>query len=33
MDPNLCLLKWFNSFWNYYWNRQFLLCTTISTDC
>jgi len=27
------LLKWYNFFWYYYWNREFLLCTTISIDC
>ena len=26
------LLKWYNLFWNCCWNRDFLLCTTISTD-
>jgi len=24
------LLKWCNFLWNFYWNREFLLCTTIS---
>jgi len=24
------LLKWYNFFWNFCWNRDFLLCTTIS---
>jgi len=24
------LLKWNNLFWNFCWNRDFLLCTTIS---
>jgi len=27
------LLKWYNFFWNVCWNREFLLCATISTDC
>jgi len=27
------LLKWCNFIWNFYWNREFLLCTTISIDC
>ena len=26
------LLKWYNFFWNCCWNRDFLLCTTISID-
>ena len=26
------LLKWYNFFWNFYWNREFLLCTTVSID-
>jgi len=26
------LLKWYNFFWNFCWNRDFLLCTTISID-
>ena len=26
------LLKWYNFFWNFCWNRHFLLCTTISID-
>jgi len=24
--------KWYNFFWNFCWNRDFLLCTTISID-
>jgi len=31
--PNSCLLKWCNFFSNFYWNREFLLCTTIYIDC
>ena len=27
------LLKWCTFFWNFCWNREFLLCTTISNDC
>jgi len=27
------LLKWYNFSWNFCWNREFLLCTTISIDC
>jgi len=27
------LLKWYNFFWNCCWNREFLLCTTISIKC
>jgi len=26
------LLKWYNLCWNFCWNRDFLLCTTISID-
>ena len=26
------LLKWYNFFWNFCWNRGFLLCTAISID-
>ena len=26
------LLKWYNFFWNFCWNRGLLLCTTISID-
>jgi len=26
------LLKWYSFFWNFCWNREFLLCTTISID-
>ena len=26
------LLEWYNFFWNVCWNRDILLCTTISTD-
>ena len=26
------LLKWYSFFWNFCWNRDFLLCTTISFD-
>jgi len=26
------VLKWYNFFWNFCWNRDFLLCTTISID-
>jgi len=26
------LLKWYNFFWNFCWNRDFLQCTTISSD-
>jgi len=26
------LLKWYNFFWNFCWNKDFLLCTTISID-
>jgi len=27
-----CLWKWKTFFWNFYWNREFLLCTTIYVD-
>jgi len=27
------LLKWYNFLGNFCWNRDFLLCTTISTEC
>jgi len=27
------LLKWYNFFWNFCWNREFFLRTKISTDC
>jgi len=27
------LLKWCNFLWNFYWNREFLLCTTMSIEC
>ena len=27
------LLKWYNFFWNFCWNREFLLCITISIHC
>jgi len=26
------LLEWYNFFWKFYWNRDFLLCTRISID-
>jgi len=26
------LLKWYNFLWNFCWNREFLLCTTISIE-
>jgi len=26
------LLKWYNFYWNFCWNRDFLPCTTISID-
>jgi len=29
----LLSLTWYKFFWNFYWNREFLLCTTISIDC
>ena len=30
----LCLLlKRYNFVWNFYWNREFLLCTTVCIDC
>jgi len=32
-NPNSCLLKLYNFCWNFYCNREFLLCTMISTDC
>jgi len=32
-NPNTYLLKWYNFFWNFCWNREFLLCTMISIDC
>ena len=31
-NPNSSLLKWHNFFWNFCWNRAFLLSTTISID-
>jgi len=27
------LLNRYNFLWNFCWNREFLLCTTISTEC
>jgi len=27
------LLKWYNFFWRFCWNREFLLRTTIFIDC